>query len=91
MNFTTFIFNAGERYDFVVHANQKPKDYQIQAIGHGPCFNRSIKTNAILSYKLTNKKTIVAKNEFNFMTNITKINNQQTNDRVSNYLFYIMY
>ncbi|XP_057332184.1 uncharacterized protein LOC130672020 isoform X1 [Microplitis mediator] len=51
----TFIINAGERYDFVLDANQKPDNYWIRYRGMGDCNKNGIKISevGILHYNNT--------------------------------------
>lgn len=51
----TFIINAGERYDFVLEANQKPDNYWIRYRGMGDCNKNGIKISevGILHYNNT--------------------------------------
>ncbi|KAF7995608.1 hypothetical protein HCN44_006715 [Aphidius gifuensis] len=48
----SFMLNAGERYDFVLNANKKPKNYWIRYRGLGDCLKKNIKASevAVLHY-----------------------------------------
>ncbi|XP_062546347.1 uncharacterized protein LOC134212466 [Armigeres subalbatus] len=47
----TLVSTSGERYDFVVNADQISDDYRIRVRAIGPCDNRRISQLAILSYQ----------------------------------------
>lgn len=47
----TLYSSAGERYDFVVHANQPPGNYWIRVKGMGVCESTVAEQFAILSYE----------------------------------------
>ncbi|CAG5088735.1 Similar to lcc2: Laccase-2 (Botryotinia fuckeliana) [Cotesia congregata] len=48
----SFFINAGERYDFVLYANQRPDNYWIRYRGRGDCDKNGVRISevAILSY-----------------------------------------
>ncbi|XP_055549126.1 uncharacterized protein LOC129732340, partial [Wyeomyia smithii] len=47
----TLISTSGERYDFVVHADQRTDDYWLRVRAIGPCEPRKIEQLAVLSYQ----------------------------------------
>ena len=47
----SLIIMAGERYDFVINANQEIKNYWFRAKGFADCGNHKVFQTAILNYK----------------------------------------
>lgn len=47
----SLVSQSGERYDFVIEANQEPGDYWIKVRGEGECYSLNISQRAILRYE----------------------------------------
>ena len=63
----SFVSFKGERYDFIVEANQEPKDYWIKIRGEGACFYLNLAQRAILRYERDNLSNQLTSNmPFNY-------------------------
>lgn len=55
----SLITTSGERYDFVIHANQQQDHYWIRLRALGVCENRKIEQFAVLSYAPSSVSNII--------------------------------
>lgn len=94
-SYTYFVslYLTGERYDFVIHANQPPGDYWIQLRGLGECATGDMQQLGILRYEGHHRKLLSAPPSYNIslydgVVRVPKINVSATFQLIQSFLYY---